>query len=251
MTNIDIASLPQNIQQEFAKFEQCKEEYAQLQDRLNQLQQRLDKHRKAAEATHAQAQQLDAQWREAFRQNDGELTKEIRAMKNSAQESRDFSEEYKSLANALRPEFELIQIDTAFARKAHIESLKNLKTLYADYMLEKSAADLFSLPQAKIFLACVNHKYSEIEHEMNTNEIYVRMTDDEQLAGIKVRKEGGVLTMAAGRFLNDISAESENSGILGFKEIKEHSGETQEKNQLTLSRRKIEIQNSINNRKSA
>lgn len=77
-------------------------------------------------------------------------------------------------ANALKPEFELIQIDTAFARKAHIESLKNLKALYVDYMLEKSAADLFSLPEAKIFLACVNHKYSEIEHEMNNSEILVR-----------------------------------------------------------------------------
>ncbi len=251
MTNIDIASLPPKIQQAFALFEQRKEEYTQLQDRLDQLQQRLDKHRNAAEATQAQAEQLDAQWREAFRKNDGELTKEIRTMKSNAQESRDFSEEYKALANALKPEFELIQIDTAFARKAHIESLKNLKALYVDYMLEKSAADLFSLPEAKIFLACVNHKYSEIEHEMNTSEIYVRMTDDEELASIKVRKEGSVLKMAASKFLQDSSIEPENAGILGFKEIKEHSGETREKNQLSLNRRRIEIQNGIDNRKSA
>lgn len=43
----------------------------------------MEKHRKAAEATMAQAKQFGSQWREIFRKNDGELTKEILTLKTS------------------------------------------------------------------------------------------------------------------------------------------------------------------------
>jgi Rad3-related DNA helicase len=242
MINIDPATLPENVQQAFNKFERDKVEYTQLQDRLEQLHQRLEKHRKAAEANHALAEQLDAQWREAFRENDGELTKEIRAMKNSAQESRDFSEEYKTLANTLSPEFELCQIDTGLARKKYLESLKQLKHVYADYNFTKTAEELFSLPEAKPFLESLNYKFKEIGEEMETNEIYVRMPDDSAINQIRLAKEGNLIKVAIDKFFGKSEkANAEESSVLQFPEVRSMDMELAEINIAALARKRTEL----------
>jgi hypothetical protein len=242
MINIDLATLPENVQKAFNNFERDKVEYTQLQDRLEQLHQRLEKHRKAAEATHAKAEQMDAQWREAFRENDGELTKEIRAMKNSVQESRDFSEEYKTLASTLSPEFELCQINTGLARKTYLQSLKQLKHVYADYNFTKTAEELFSLPQAKPFLESLNYKYKEIGEEMSTNEIYVRIPDDNVIAQIQLGKEGSLIKLAINKFLGKSkNNQPEEISLLEFPEMQKKSVELTEINLAALARRKTEL----------
>lgn len=242
MINIDLATLPENVQKAFNNFEQHRTEYSQLQDRLEQLHQRLEKHRKAAEATHAQAEQLDAQWREAFRENDGELTKEIRTMKNSAQESRDFSDEYKTLASTLSPEFELCQIDTGLARKKYLASLKDLKHIYADYNFTKAAEELFSMPEAKPFLESLNYKFKEIGEEMETNEIYVRMPDDSAVNQIRLAKEGNLIKFAIDKFFGKPEkSHAEESSVLQFPEMRSKDMELAEINIAALARRKTEL----------
>jgi len=246
MINIDLATLPENVQKAFSQFESHKAEYTQLQDRLEQLHHRLEKHRKAAEATHAQAEQLDAKWREAFRENDGELTKEIRAIKNNAQESRDLSEEYKNLANALSPEFELCQIEAALARKKYLESLKQLKHVYADYNFTKTAEELFSLPQAKPFLESLNYKYKEIGEEMSTNEIYVRIPDDNVITQIQLGKEGSLIKLAINKFLGKSkNTKQEDSSLLELTETQRKSMELTEINLAAMARKRTELQDKI------
>lgn len=242
MISIDTTTLPENIQKAYQNFEHRKTDYAQLQDRLEQLHQRLDKHRKSAAATKIQADQLDAQWREEFRRNDGELTKEIRAMKSSAQESRDFCEEYSNLASTLEPEFELCQLDAGLARKQYLESLTNLKSLYADYNFTKAAEELFSLPQAIPFLESLQYKYKEIDTEMKTCELYVRIPDDDTVAQIQLGKEGKLIKFAVEKFAgkSDKNELNENN-VLRLQEMNRKTIELTDINMVSLGRKRIEI----------
>jgi hypothetical protein len=243
MINIDTTTLPENIQTAYQNFEHHKSHYAQLQDRLEQLHQRLEKHRKSAEATKIQADQLDAQWREEFRNNDGELTKEIRAMKNSAQESIDFCEEYSNLANTLQPEFELCQLDTVLARKKYLEWLTTLKSLYADYNFTKAAEELFSLPQAIPFLESLQYKYKEIDTEMKTCELYVRIPDDDTVAEIQLGKEGKLIKFAVEKFSGKSAQNKPNENtVLGLQEINRKKVELTEINMVALGRKREELQ---------
>lgn len=179
MTNISTAALPQNIQSAIAKFSQAKATYLELQERLAQLAKKLEKHQKSAEANKAQAEQLGLQWREAFRENNGEITKEIRTTKNSEQEAHDFAEEYTTLAEALTPEFNHCQLETFEARKKHQKAHENLQELYADYRLEVAANELFSLPQAKPFFGCLAYKLKGISNYAENTEPYSRIIHDD------------------------------------------------------------------------
>lgn len=186
---INTTDLPENIQIAITKFEQETAAYTQLQERLNNLHQQLEKHRKSANATKLQADQLGTQWRDAFRENNGELTKDIRAMKNGETEAREFSEEYRNLVNTLTPEFEQCLSNTAKARNDHVNSLKDLQQYYADYQFSTSAEKLFSLPEAKPFLTALNYKIAEISSSDQMS-IYKReIVDDNDIQNIIATKE--------------------------------------------------------------
>lgn len=185
MTKTSTAALPQNIQSAIAKFSQAKAAYLELQERLGQLAKKLEKHQKSAEANKAQAEQFGIQWREAFRENNGEITKEIRTMKNGEQEARDFAEEYNMLATALTPEFNQCQLDTFAARKKHQQAHKDLQDLYADYRLEKATNELFSLPQAKPFFGCLAYKLKGISDYAENTEPYSRIIYDDDFNSAK------------------------------------------------------------------
>lgn len=216
---INTAALPQNILTAIHKFEEAKDEYEQHQKRLGQLSKRLEKHRKAAEATQAQSTQLGTQWRDAFRQNDGELTKEIRALKTQEVEAREMAEEYNNLVAELTPEFERCQIETVKARKNHVGSLTDLKKIYADYTFTQSAVRLFSLPEAKPFLASLNHKLKAIDHHLKTTEPYSRMPDDKEVAEVQLRMEGELILGAIQKFLD--AKKTDNVQESGFQQYSE------------------------------
>lgn len=185
MTNSSTTALPQNIQSAVAKFSEAKATYLELQERLGLLAKKLEKHQKSSEANKAQAEQLGVQWRTAFRENNGEITKEIRAIKNGEQEARDFAEEYNTLAVALTPEFNHCQLETVEARKAHQQTHKYLQDLYVDYRIEIAANELFSLPQAKLFFGCLAYKLKGISDYVETTEPYSRIIDDEDILKAK------------------------------------------------------------------
>ena len=215
---IDTTALPQNIQTAIARFEQDKATYVQLQERLGNLHQRLEKHRKSLAATQLQAEQLSAQWREAFRQNDGELTKEIRAMKNGEIDARDFAEEYATLVETLTPEFDQCQIETARMRDKHLESLSRLKNVYADYQLTISAEKLFSLPEAKPFLMALNHKFNEIHSGVENKVLFNQIPYDDVVDSIKIKMEWRLIKDALRSFLVEADSDQIEDGFNQYRE---------------------------------
>lgn len=217
---INTAALPQNILTAIHKFEEAKDEYEQHQKRLGQLSKRLEKHRKAAEATQAQSTQLGTQWRDAFRQNDGELTKEIRALKTQEVEAREMAEEYNNLVAELTPEFERCQLDTTKARNNHLSTLESLRQLYADYQFTTSAEKLFSLPEAKPFLIALNYKIAEISSSEQMS-IYKReIVDDNYIENIIATKEQVlIMDVLKPLLLSENISLHENDGLSKYYEV--------------------------------
>lgn len=60
-----------------------------------------------------------------------------------------------------------------------------MQDLYADYRLEKSAIELFSLPQAKSFFGCLAYKLKVISDYVDTTEPYSRIILDEDVEKAK------------------------------------------------------------------
>ena len=79
--NEQITSLPSEIQKSLLRLQELKAEYLGIRERLVGLAQRIEKHRKTAAADSEESAKAGEQWRQQFREQDGELTKAIRYLK--------------------------------------------------------------------------------------------------------------------------------------------------------------------------
>ncbi len=216
---INTNTLPQHVQAAIARFEQDKATYTELQERLGNIHQKLEKHRKSADAMQTQSEQLGIQWRDAFRKSDGELTKEIRAMKNGETEARDFAQEYTALVETLTPEFEVCQLETARLRGKHLESLNSLKNIYADHQLTASAEKLFSLPEAKPFLMALNHKFNEIHSGAENKVLFNQIPYDDVVDNMKIKMEWRLIKDALKLFLVGADTDQTEDGLNQYHEV--------------------------------
>ncbi|MCY1284450.1 hypothetical protein D9M68_310520 [compost metagenome] len=153
-----ILSLPGEIQAALQNHSEAKADYLSMRERLSNLAKRIDKHRKTAAAANEQSTQAGTTWRTQFRIHDGELTKEIRDLKRQELDARELAEEYTSLANELQPEFGLCQLNTDSACDAYRNARESAQRVYGDHCLVSSAAALFALPEAQLFIAALERQ---------------------------------------------------------------------------------------------
>lgn len=243
MISIDTTTLPENIQSAIIKFEEKKATYVELQERLNQLHKKLEKHRKSAAATQLQSEQLGTQWREAFRQNDGELTKEIRTIKNSEIEAKDFAEEYAKLVNALLPEFELCQLDTHDAREKYISITKEVRASYTDHTFDTAMSELFSLPQAKLFLTAVKTKFEIIENAVLADQRIPTASEKSEIQRLQADLLRNAISGLLGRVTDE---DAKAAGISHFSVGHSTSEELIEVSVLAKARKRNELKAMLN-----
>lgn len=156
--NEQITSLPSEIQQSLLRLQELKAEYLGIRERLVGLAQRIEKHRKTAAAASEESAKVGEQWRQQFREQDGELTKAIRDLKRQELDGRELAEEYTNLAKELQPEFELCQIETDKARRTFNTCREGIAERYLDHCLTESAAALLATPEAQVFVSNLEKK---------------------------------------------------------------------------------------------
>ena len=156
--NGQTTSLPSEIQQSLLRLHELKVEYLGIRERLVGLTQRIEKHQKTAAAASEESARVGEQWRQQFREQDGELTKAIRDLKRQELDGRELAEEYTNLAKELQPEFELCQIETDKARRAFNTCREGIAERYLDHSLAESAAALLASPAGQVFISNLEKK---------------------------------------------------------------------------------------------
>lgn len=156
--NEQTTSLPSEIQQSLLRLHELKAEYLGIRERLVGLAQRIEKHQKTAAAASEESARVGEQWRQQFREQDGELTKAIRDLKRQELDGRELAEEYTNLAKELQPEFELCQIETDKARRSFNTCREGIRERYLDYSLAESAAALFASAAGQVFISNLEKK---------------------------------------------------------------------------------------------
>lgn len=149
------SALPDSIRDALERHQEATARYRTLRERLATLGERLEKHRKTTAAAMAQSELAGTTWRAKFHAADGELSKEIRALKREELDARELAEEYGRLVTVLEPEFGLMQLDTAEAFLGVEQCREGAHDLCARHCLDASAAALFALPEGQALIAAL------------------------------------------------------------------------------------------------
>lgn len=158
--------LPAHITQALEAHEEAKKTYMEGRERLEQLAQRTERHRQAAAAAKQEAEAAKSAWREGFRQNDGELTKELRHLKHSELESRDLATELAALADEMQPALDERRLEVAELRDGYIRARSEAEQLYLSHALSEAAQTLFSQSAAAAFFQLLDKQLGLVRKDV-------------------------------------------------------------------------------------
>ncbi|WP_027351086.1 hypothetical protein [Halotalea alkalilenta] len=162
----DRATLPQLLVNQLDAHDQAKAGYQESRTKTLAMADRVDKHRQAANAARFEAEEATRQWRDRFRDADGELTKPIRQLKAKAAEHAELAGEYEQLADTLEADLEEVRFDNADRRTAYLGHYRAAREGWRRYRVDTLAEQVFGTEAGQALLAAIASHRALIEEQV-------------------------------------------------------------------------------------
>ncbi|MDF3920120.1 hypothetical protein P3W43_14780 [Salinicola salarius] len=140
--------------------------YLAKRDTLKTLTERLERYRKGAAAAREEAEASDKRWRELLRENDGDVTKEIRQLKRAVGDNRETADELEAMATELTEEYEARQVEVIAARTAYRQARQTAWDIEVETEFDHALAAMASTPEGQRLLSAMRLMQRKSERDV-------------------------------------------------------------------------------------
>ncbi|OHY99563.1 hypothetical protein [Salinicola sp. MIT1003] len=140
--------------------------YLAKRDTLKTLTERLERYRKGAAAAREEAEASDKRWRELLRENDGDVTKEIRQLKRAVGDNRETADELEAMATELTEEHEARQVEVIAARTAYRQARQMAWDIEVETEFDHALAAMASTTEGQRLLSAMRLMQHKSERDV-------------------------------------------------------------------------------------
>ncbi|MAM59061.1 MAG: hypothetical protein CMN25_17245 [Salinicola sp.] len=126
---------------------------------------RLRRNQKGAAAAREEAETSDTRWRELLRENDGEVTREVRQLKRAVTDNRETAEELEAMAAELEKEYETRNIDVIEARTAYGSAAYKAKRIELRKKFDNALAAVIATPEGQALIDVMHPMQEMLERD--------------------------------------------------------------------------------------
>lgn len=151
-TDTQLAQETDAVPEHMATQAQLRDVYLAKRRDLQTYVDRLRRNQKGAAAAREEAETSDTRWRELLRENDGEVTREVRQLKRAVTDNRETAEELEALAAELEKEYETRNIDVIEARQAYGSAAYKARRIELHKKFDRALASVIATPEGQALI---------------------------------------------------------------------------------------------------